>query len=250
MRTIFRLQETKLNQNLKLNVKGYTTIRKDRRGRRTLAFLVKTPTIKYKEITRAYNLPGDSRTEAHAINILLPKCSLTIINVYHSNNSEFDADLIKLLTSGVQKAAKLSIPRRKRRNDWVSYWKDHNIDALIHERDSACNDLEKNNNIENRRKFAGICHKVEEEITASKCEKWAAFCGSLDPRKDSQQWNVIKVLNSRSTQVNNRPTSNIIVSNGHKSKTYLEAANLLATHYEQASKLRFQNSDKKQKKSL
>ncbi|GFY39610.1 a disintegrin and metalloproteinase with thrombospondin motifs 9 [Trichonephila inaurata madagascariensis] len=156
---------------------------------------------------------------------------------------------IPLQYEGMIKAAQLSIPRRKRRNDWVPYWKDHNIEALIHERDSACNDLEKNNNIENRRKFVDICHKVEEEIAAYKREKWADFCGILDPRKDSQHWNVIKVLKSRSTQVNNRPTSNIIVSNGHKSKTDLEAANLLATNYQQASKLSFQNSDKKQKKA-
>ncbi|GFY59879.1 reverse transcriptase domain-containing protein [Trichonephila inaurata madagascariensis] len=157
--------------------------------------------------------------------------------------------LVQSFNRGVQKAAKLSIPRRKRRNDWMPYWKDHNIDALIHERDSACNDLEKNNNIENRRKFTDICREVEEEIAAYKREKWADFCGRLDLRKDSQHWNVIKVLNNRSTQVNNRPTSNIIVSNGHKSKTDLEAANLLATHYEQARKLSFQNSDKKQKKA-
>ncbi|GFY51020.1 reverse transcriptase domain-containing protein [Trichonephila inaurata madagascariensis] len=119
------------------------------------------------------------------------------------NNLEI---LVQSFNRGVQKVAKLSIPRRKRRNDWMPYWKDHNIDALIHERDSACNDLE-NNNVENRRKFDDICHKAEEEIAACKREKLADFCGILDPRKDSQHWNVINVLNSRSTQVNNRPTS-------------------------------------------
>ncbi|GFY63448.1 hypothetical protein TNIN_437481 [Trichonephila inaurata madagascariensis] len=53
------LQETKLNQNLKLKVKGYTTIRKDRSDNPGggLAFLVKTPTIKYEEITTSLETP-------------------------------------------------------------------------------------------------------------------------------------------------------------------------------------------------
>ncbi|GFY69750.1 reverse transcriptase domain-containing protein [Trichonephila inaurata madagascariensis] len=53
------------------------------------------PSCKKQSSIKTFSLT----TEAHAINILLPKCLLTIINVYHPNNSELDADLIKLLAS-------------------------------------------------------------------------------------------------------------------------------------------------------
>ncbi|GFX40411.1 hypothetical protein TNCV_4320441 [Trichonephila clavipes] len=46
------LQETKLNPNLKLKIKGFTTLRKDRKDRAGggLAFLVKSADIKFREI--------------------------------------------------------------------------------------------------------------------------------------------------------------------------------------------------------
>ncbi|GFT41801.1 hypothetical protein TNCV_1666651 [Trichonephila clavipes] len=47
------LQETKLNSNLKLKIKGFTTLRKDRKDRPGggLAFLVKSADVKFREIT-------------------------------------------------------------------------------------------------------------------------------------------------------------------------------------------------------
>ncbi|GFU25044.1 hypothetical protein TNCV_3873441 [Trichonephila clavipes] len=58
------LQETRLNSNLHFNVKGYTTIKKDRVSGAGggIAFLVKTPEIKYIEILPTSNT--SSSTEA------------------------------------------------------------------------------------------------------------------------------------------------------------------------------------------
>ncbi|GFS79971.1 hypothetical protein TNCV_751051 [Trichonephila clavipes] len=39
--------------------------------------------------------------------------------------------------SHINAAAKRSIPRVKRRNDWVPFWKDTNIENLINERDKT-----------------------------------------------------------------------------------------------------------------
>ncbi|GFU77238.1 reverse transcriptase domain-containing protein [Trichonephila clavipes] len=44
--------------------------------------------------------------------------------------------LPRLFTSCIQKVAKHHIPRGKRRNNWIPFWKDHNIKDLIQERDS------------------------------------------------------------------------------------------------------------------
>ncbi|GFQ68332.1 reverse transcriptase domain-containing protein, partial [Trichonephila clavata] len=70
----------------------------------------------------------------------------------------------------------------------------------------------------------------------------------LDPRKDYHHWRVINVLNNRCNQQNNGPTSNAITSDGYTSTTDRQAANLLAQHYEQASRLSFSREDRKQKK--
>ncbi|GFQ69368.1 hypothetical protein TNCT_203671 [Trichonephila clavata] len=64
--------------------------------------------------------------------------------------------LIQKFILGVQKAAKASIPRGRRKNNWMSYWRDHNIDELIRERDAASHELEKNNKDETRRNLIDI----------------------------------------------------------------------------------------------
>ncbi|UYV79233.1 hypothetical protein LAZ67_17001679 [Cordylochernes scorpioides] len=55
VKTLNFAKETKLNQNLRFNIKGYTTLRKERPGKfgGGLAVLNKTLEIKFKEI--AYN---------------------------------------------------------------------------------------------------------------------------------------------------------------------------------------------------
>ncbi|GFX01385.1 hypothetical protein TNCV_4736261 [Trichonephila clavipes] len=72
------LQETRLNSKLHFNVKGYTTIRKDRVSGAGggIVFLVKTPEIKYIEILPTSNT--SSSTEAQAINILLPNHTIML----------------------------------------------------------------------------------------------------------------------------------------------------------------------------
>ncbi|KAF8791637.1 hypothetical protein HNY73_006478 [Argiope bruennichi] len=308
-------QETKLNPNLTLRIKGYTTIRKDRSDRSCgrLAFLIKQQDIKYKICPGIANRNSDSNAEAQAIDIFLHQNSLRIVNVYHPDNTEINVDLlhdlvnttngtkimlgdfnakspsgevllysrralklkiysstytsqfltiIKLLTSQkpmaprqlltslqlttnmnnlplemfftvkadwpkftskleefyeiikpsslnnmvpsfnsfVQKSLKLSIPRGKKKTNWVPYWKDNHIEELISERDALCAEVQSNNTEDNRRKYANSCQKVEEEISLCKRQKWKDFCATLDPRKTSQHWNIIKTLNNRVSQ--------------------------------------------------
>ncbi|GFV17623.1 reverse transcriptase domain-containing protein [Trichonephila clavipes] len=90
------LQETKLNPNLKLKIKGFTTLRKDRKDRPGggLAFLVKSADIKFREITLPPTTDYDENsTEVQAITVLLPQQEVTIINAYHPDNS----DLLNML---------------------------------------------------------------------------------------------------------------------------------------------------------
>ncbi|GFW81567.1 hypothetical protein TNCV_2882441 [Trichonephila clavipes] len=75
------LQETKLNPNLNLKVKGYTELRRDRtKSTGGLAFLIKTLTIKYTEILPSSTLPTNIETEVHAIKLGLPGGSVKIVN--------------------------------------------------------------------------------------------------------------------------------------------------------------------------
>ncbi|GFT10436.1 hypothetical protein NPIL_284061 [Nephila pilipes] len=93
-------------------------------------------------------------------------------------------DKIRTFTMRILSAAKVSISRIKR-DDWVSYWKDANIDALIHEHDKLCVVLMANNTDTIRLRFTEICHRVEEKISSCKRKKWAEFCEKLDPRRIS-----------------------------------------------------------------
>ncbi|UYV72558.1 hypothetical protein LAZ67_9003697 [Cordylochernes scorpioides] len=66
-------QETKLNQNLRFNIKDYTTLRMDRPGKfgGGLAVLIKTLEIKFKEIAYNQSKPREGTTEVQAIEIYL-----------------------------------------------------------------------------------------------------------------------------------------------------------------------------------
>ncbi|GFT09085.1 reverse transcriptase domain-containing protein [Trichonephila clavipes] len=87
------VQETKLNPNLKLKIKGFTTLRKDRKDRAGggLAFLVKSADIKFIEII----MPPT--TDYDEITVLLPQQEVTIINTYHPDNSDINLDLLNTL---------------------------------------------------------------------------------------------------------------------------------------------------------
>ncbi|GFW23601.1 transposable element Tcb2 transposase [Trichonephila clavipes] len=94
------LQETKLNPNLKLKIKGFTTLRKDRKDRAGggLAFLIKSADIKFREITLPPTTDYDENsTEVQAIIVLLPQQEVTIINAYHPDNSDINLDLLNTL---------------------------------------------------------------------------------------------------------------------------------------------------------
>ncbi|UYV66837.1 HNRNPK [Cordylochernes scorpioides] len=94
------MHETKLNQNLRFNIKDYTTLRKDRPGkfRGGLAVLIKTLEIKFKEIAYNQSKPRESTTEAQAIEIYLTDKIIPIINVYHHDNTSINTGLIETLS--------------------------------------------------------------------------------------------------------------------------------------------------------
>ncbi|UYV77773.1 hypothetical protein LAZ67_15002226 [Cordylochernes scorpioides] len=76
------IKETKLNQNLRFNIKDYTTLRMDRPGKfgGGLAVLIKTLEIKFKEIAYNQSEPREGTTEAQAIEIYLTDKTIPIIN--------------------------------------------------------------------------------------------------------------------------------------------------------------------------
>ncbi|GIY51512.1 reverse transcriptase domain-containing protein [Caerostris darwini] len=92
-------------------------------------------------------------------------------------------ELLSLFTRNIRNAAKHHIPRGKRKDSWIPFWKDQNTEELIHEKDSISQKLQVNNNEELRRKLVEISHKVEDQISVCKQKKWAELCSSLDPRK-------------------------------------------------------------------
>ncbi|GFT41800.1 reverse transcriptase domain-containing protein [Trichonephila clavipes] len=77
-----------------------------------------------------------------------------------SSPSTLDERLL-LFASHIDAAAKRSIPRVKRRDDWVPFWKDTNIENLINERDKLSPELQKNNTETNRIRFTNLCHEVD-----------------------------------------------------------------------------------------
>lgn len=101
------LQETKLNPNLKLTIRGYATLRKDRKNRSGggLAFLVRLAGTKFTEITLPPNFENsESGTEAQAISVILPEHTVTIVNAYHPDISSINVDLLhKLLDTQILK---------------------------------------------------------------------------------------------------------------------------------------------------
>ncbi|GFY25460.1 RNA-directed DNA polymerase from mobile element jockey [Trichonephila clavipes] len=127
---------------------------------------------------------------------------------------------LRSFASHINAAAKRSIPRVKRRNDWVPFWKDTNIENLINERDKLSTELQKKNTETNRIRFTNLCHEVEEH------------------------WKVIKTLNNQSTHQKADIPTNIISSSGRDAATNKETASLLAKHYENKSKLTFNANDR------
>ncbi|GFS60771.1 RNA-directed DNA polymerase from mobile element jockey [Trichonephila clavipes] len=145
----------------------------------------------------------------------------------------------------INAAAKRSIPRVKRRNDCVPFWKDTNIENLIYERNKLSTELQKNNTETNRIRFTNLCHEVEEVISCCKRKKCTEFYETLDSPKISQHWKVIKTLNNQSTHQKADLLTNIISFSGRDAATNKETASLLAKHYENKSKPTFNANDRK-----
>ncbi|GFX82387.1 reverse transcriptase domain-containing protein [Trichonephila clavipes] len=154
-------------------------------------------------------------------------------------------EILQSFASHINAAAKRSIPRVKRRDDWVPFWKDTNIENLINERDKLSTELQKKNTETNRIRFTNLCHEVEEVISSCKSKKWTEFYETLDPQKISQHWKVIKTLNNQSTHQKADLLTKIISSSGRDAATNKETVSLLAKHFENKSKLTFNANDRK-----
>lgn len=158
-------------------------------------------------------------------------------------------DLEKLLTAftrNIQIAAKHHIPRGKRRANWIPFWRDHNIEKLINERDSISQELMRNNSDELRNKLIAASNRVEKEISTCKQEKWTELCSRLDPRNGtSQYWNLLKVLNNSKNCTQEQVRTNVLTARNVDARTNRETANMLAKHYENASKLSYNSEDRK-----
>ncbi|GIY49402.1 hypothetical protein CEXT_28001 [Caerostris extrusa] len=80
-------------------------------------------------------------------------------------------ELLSLFTRNIRKCSKTPHPKRKAEGQLVPFWKDQNIEELIHERDSISQKLQVNNNEELRRKLVEVSHKVEDQISVCKQKK-------------------------------------------------------------------------------
>lgn len=153
--------------------------------------------------------------------------------------------MVPSFNSFVQKYAKISIPRGKRKTNWVPYWKDNHIEELISERDALCAEVHNNDTEDNRRKYVNSCQKVEEEILLCKRQKWEEFYVTLDPMKTSQHWNMIRTLNNRVPQpLQDAQETNSINKRGQLACTNSECANMLADFNANNSKLVVSKTDK------
>ncbi|KAF8795165.1 hypothetical protein HNY73_003045 [Argiope bruennichi] len=125
-------------------------------------------------------------------------------------------------------AEKHHIPRGKRRADWIPFWRYHNIEDLIHERDSISQELMRNNREELRRKLITASCRAEEESTCRR-EKWTELCSKLDPRNGtSQYWNLLKVLNNSKNPAQEQIHTNVLTNGNVDARTNKETANMLA----------------------
>ncbi|UYV73820.1 hypothetical protein LAZ67_11001021 [Cordylochernes scorpioides] len=120
-------KETKLNQNLRFNIKDYTTLRKDRPGKfgGGLAVLIKTLEIKFKGIAYNQSKPRESTTEAQAIEIYLTDKTIPIINVYDHDNTSINTGLIETLSEASSDIAIILGDLNAERPTWGSPFQDN-----------------------------------------------------------------------------------------------------------------------------
>ncbi|GFS97503.1 RNase H domain-containing protein [Trichonephila clavipes] len=205
------LQETKLNPNLNLKIKGYTDLWRDRTKSPGggLAFLIKTPTIQYIEVLLSHTGSTNSETESRAIKLDLPVDTIKILNAYHPDTSETDIYIIKekdLCSSPsdlkiILESSQSLHSKRREKNICVPYWRDHNIDELIRERYVARHDLEKNNSDENLRNLIDISRKVEDDAKGG-CAVSAGQIASNFTRALIPIWTVLDIYLTRTNIAN------------------------------------------------
>ncbi|KFM82035.1 hypothetical protein X975_09552, partial [Stegodyphus mimosarum] len=78
-----------------------------------------------------------------------------------SGSSE-NRNLEKLFTRHIQTVARHNILRGKRKDNWILFWRDHNMEELIHERDSISQELMRNNSEQLRNKLIEASSKAGE----------------------------------------------------------------------------------------
>ncbi|GFT70775.1 reverse transcriptase domain-containing protein [Trichonephila clavipes] len=108
-------------------------------------------------------------------------CSLSSPHTLDKRLQSFD--------SHINAAAKRSIPRVKRRNDWVPFWKDTNIEKLINERDKLSTELQKNNTETSRIRFTNLCHEVEVKRDAATKKQTASLLAKHYENKSKLTFN-------------------------------------------------------------
>ncbi|GFW00919.1 reverse transcriptase domain-containing protein [Trichonephila clavipes] len=107
---------------------------------------------------------------------------------------------LQSFASHINAAAKRSIPRVKRRNDWVPFWKDTNIENLINERDKLSTELQKNNTETNRIRITNLCHEVK-EATGKLPQIWklSTVIPILKPNKNASECKNYRSISLTST---------------------------------------------------
>ncbi|GFT12464.1 hypothetical protein NPIL_203931, partial [Nephila pilipes] len=245
------LQEIKLNPNLKFTIKGYTTLRKDRKDRSGggLAFLIKFTVIKFRVVSLPPNFQANSEcsTEAHAISVTLPQQEVTIINAYHPDNTNTNVDFLNSLVD-TNSGTRIILGDFNAKNpSWGSLILDSKgsqIEDLLCDIDFSILNNKENTYLSKTKGTSSALDNSAHFLPSCKGKKWAEFCEKLDPRRISQHWKVIKTLNNQPTLGKVNLQSNTISLSGRNAATNKETAQMLAEHYETKSKLDFNANDK------
>ncbi|HBK71542.1 MAG TPA: hypothetical protein DDZ39_07810, partial [Flavobacteriaceae bacterium] len=152
---------------------------------------------------------------------------------------------VTFFTEAIQHAARKSVPRGKRRHNWIPNWKNENIGKLLKERDQLQKTIIENGKTENAEKIGQLSKEIEEKIATSKLEIWKETCQNIGNEQEGKLWKLLK--NIEGEQGNTDRTTNIIENNCSQAKNDKEAAEMLAKYYSSKSRLPYNAEDKKEK---
>ena len=85
---------------------------------------------------------------------------------------------------------------------------------------------------------------MEKAFANNKQQKWAEFCESLDPNKDTKFWKITKALNNTFNSCI-LLSSNALCASGVPADTNIKVVNELARHYSSVSKIAYHKKYKK-----